>query len=167
MPTQTEHTEELETLRRTNSELVAKASTRKQRIAELETANADLQAKLTAANSTIHEFTIGAPLKTLAESISTCPDAWIENFNKTYRLKLVNGELTILSAADGKPVEKAGKPLPFERRALIDLLTDKDHPQSKLFNAITIASHASGAQGTSERKPTPKAVAPKVKFGLR
>ena len=167
MAGQAEQTDELETLRRTNSELVAKASTRKQRITELEQANADLQAKLASANSTIHEFTIGAPLKIMAESISTVPDAWIENFNKTYRLELVNGELTILSAAERKPVEKAGKRLPIERRALIDLLTDEDHPQSKLFNAITIASHASGAQGTTERKPTPKATAPKVKFGLR
>lgn len=167
MAGQADHTDELETLRRTNSELVSKNSTRKQRITELEQANAELQTKLTAANAEIYEYRIGAPLKVMAESISTVPDAWVENFNKSYRLELVNGELTILSAADGKAVEKAGKPLPFERRALIDLLTDKDHPQSKLFNAITIASHASGAQGTTERKPTPKATVPKVKFGLR
>lgn len=162
-----EHTEELETLRRTNSELVAKNSTRKQRIAELETANTELQAKLSAANSAIHEFTIGAPLKTMAESISNVPELWIEQFSKSYRLELPNGELTIVSAADGKPVEKAGKPVAFERRALTELLTDEAHPQSKIFRAITVVSHASGSQVTPERKPAPKATAPKVKFGLR
>lgn len=167
MAAQTEHTDELETLRRTNSELVAKNSTRKQRIAELETANSDLQTKLAAANSTIHEFTIGAPLKTMAESISTIPDVWVEQFSKSYRLEVANGELTMISVADGKPVEKAGKPVPFEREALKTLLTDKDHPQSKLFNAITIITRASGAQGSPEHKPSPKATAPKVKFGLR
>ena len=167
MAGQAEHTDELETLRRTNSELVAKNSTRKQRILDLEAANADLQTKLTAANSTIYEFQIGAPLKTMAESISTVPDAWIENFSKSYRLELKDGELTILSVADGKPLEKAGKPVPFDRRALTELLTDKDHPQSRLFNAITIATKASGGKGSTERTPTPKATAPKVKFGLR
>ena len=162
-----EHTEELETLRRTNSELVAKNSTRKQRITELETANAELQTKLSAANAAIYEFQIGAPMKTMSESISNCPEVWIEQFSKSYRLELSNGELTIVSATDGKAIEKAGKPVAFERRALTDLLTDDAHPQSKIFRAITIVSHASGSQVAPERKSAPKPTAPKVKFGLR
>ena len=158
--------DELETLRRTNSELIAKNSTRKQRIAELEAANADLQSKFTAANSTIQKLTIGAPLKSMAEDISTCPNEWIEHFSKSYRLELLNGELTLISVADGKPVQKEGKAIKFEREALNALLLDEKHPQSKLFRAITIASRASGSDAPLQRQPQ---VAPKPspQFGLR
>jgi hypothetical protein len=157
---------ELETLRRTNAELLTKNSTRKQRVGELEATNADLQSKLTAANGRIQEMTIGAPLKSMAEDISTCPNDWIEAFGKHYRLELVNGELTMLTVADGKPVQHQGKAVPFEREALKRLLLDEKHPQSKLFNAIIIANRASGGiMPSAQRPPAPSKPAPR-KFGL-
>ena len=168
MPEQQTHNDELETLRRTNAELVTKNSSRKQRIAELEATNAELQTKLTSATTTVHEMTIGAPLKAMAESISTVPDVWIEQFAKSYRLELVNGDLTILSIEDGKPVQREGKAVPFEQEALKSLLLDEKHPHSKLFNAITIASKASGgASTTPQRLTAPTAPKPSSRrFGL-
>src|SRR6185437_85930 len=151
-PTQQALNDELETLRRTNSELIAKNSTRKQRIGELEATVADLQSKLTSASATIQEMTIGAPLKSMAEDISTCPNEWIEHFSKSYRLELLNGELTLISVADGKTVQKEGKAIKFEREALNALLLHEKHPQSKLFRAITIVSRASGSGTPLQRR---------------
>jgi len=169
MPEQQTHNDELETLRRTNAELVTKNSSRKQRIGELEATVADLQSKLTTTSATIHEITVGAPLKSMAESISTVPEVWIEQFGKSYRLELANGELTVVSVADGKPIQKEGKAVPFEQEALKSLLLDETHPHSKLFNAITIASKASGASSAASQQ-RPSAAAPKPsprRFGLR
>lgn len=163
--TQQQNIEELDTLRRTNSELVTKNSTRKQRIAELEASVAELQAKVAEREASIRTITIDGPLKTMAESISTAPDLWIEQLNKSHRVELTDGKLTLLST-DGKPVLKDGKPVPFERQALIDLLTAGDDPQGKAFKAITIASRASGAATpASEHVVTPSK--PKIRFGLR
>lgn len=160
---------ELDTVRRTNAELVTKNSTRKQRIGELETTVADLQTQLATANGRIQEMTIGVPLRAMAEEISTCPTEWQEAFGKHYRLELANGELTIVSTADGKPVTKEGKPVPFEREALKALLLDEKHPQSKLMGAILIASRASGSGATStETRRAPVAPKPTLpSFGLR
>lgn len=160
-----EQNEELETLRRTNSELVAKNSTRKAKIAELEASVADLQTKLSEREASIRTITIDGPLKTMAESISTAPDLWIEQLHKSHRVELVDGKLTLLST-DGKPVLKDGKPVPFKREALIDLLTADDNPQAKAFKAITIASRASGA-ATPSREHVVTPSKPKIQFGLR
>lgn len=162
---------ELETLRRTNAELVTKNSSRKARIAELETANSDIQMKLAAANATIHEFTIGAPLKAMAEEISNCPELWIEQFSKSYRLQPKDGEQSIVSIADGQPLMRNGNPVPFERAALAALLTENDHPQANVFRAITIASRASGAASSGgstlgSKAPQVAGVSPR-QFGLR
>jgi hypothetical protein len=158
----------LDVLRRTNSELVAKNTNRKQRIAELEATVADLQGKVAERDTSLRAITIDGPLKSMAESLSNCPELWIEQFSKSYRLEMVKGELTLLSVADGKPVTKDGKPIPFERDALTRLLTGTDHPQAKIFNAITIASRASGgAETATRRKPTSAPSPSKMVLGLR
>lgn len=160
--------DELEVLRRTNSELVAKNTTRKAKIAELEASVVDLQTKLTDATTSLRTVTIDGPLKKMSESISTAPELWIEQFNKSYRLELVKGELTLVSVADSKPVLKEGKAVPFERETLMDLLTKGDDAQAKTFRAITITSHASGGAASPQRKTAPiKQKKPAVQFGLR
>jgi hypothetical protein len=87
--------------------------------------------------------TIDGSLKQMSEDISTAPEPWAEQFGKSYRLELVNGELTLLDT-DGKPVTREGKAIPFERDMLVAFLTNERHPQAKAFRAITIASRASG-----------------------
>ncbi|MCU1250416.1 MAG: phage integrase, partial [Edaphobacter sp.] len=81
--------------------------------------------------------------------------------------EFLHSQLT-LQTADGKPVLKGEKPVPFERSALIDLLTSDAHPQAKVFKSITIASRASGASGQPNNRATPPAVKEaKPQFGLR
>ena len=158
---------EVETLRRVNAELVTKAANRKTKITELESTVTELQGKLSEAQDSFHEVTVGLPLKAMAESISFSPELWLEQFNKSHKLEMVKGQLT-LQTADGKPVLKGEKPVPFERSALIDLLTNDSHPKAKVFQSITIASRASGAgsQGNT-RTTTQPAKEPKPQFGLR
>ena len=169
MAEQIQNNDELETLRRTNSELVAKNSTRKQRIGELESTVADLQKTLAARDAAIHGLTVGGPLKAMAERLSQVPELFLEQFAKHYKVEMVNGELTLLSI-DGKPVQKDGKPVPFETKALTDLLTVGDDATAKAFRAITIVSRASGGAsgtGTTERSaPTASKPSPR-RFGLR
>lgn len=158
---------ELETLRRTVTELREKNTTRKARIAELEASLSEAQGQLTEANATIKQVTIDGPLRAMAESISPAPELWMEQFNKTYRLELNEGKLTLLSAGDGKPTSKDGKPVPFEHEALAKFLTDGDGPQAKAFQALTVASRASG--GAGEPQPSHRRSAshqPGLQFGL-
>ena len=169
MAEQTQQNDELETLRRTNAELVTKASTRKQRVTELEMANAELQKTVTERDATIYGLTVGGPLKAMAERISTVPELWLEQFAKRYKVELVNGELTLLSVADGKTVHKDGKTVPFETKALADLLTTGEDATAKAFRAITIVSRASGAAGNGgpqKQEPTAPKPAPR-RFGLK
>lgn len=147
-------TAELETLRTTNAELVAKNATRKAKIAELEATNAK-------ANDTIRQVTIDGPLKQMAESISTCPELWLEQFSKSYRLEMVEGKLTVFSAVDSKPVQG----VPFERIALAKHLTTGDDATAKAFRAISIVSRASGGQAMHQSPQAPSK--PKMSFGLR
>lgn len=156
---------ELATLRTTVGELKQKSATRKQRISQLEAANVELQTKLTEANASLRQITIDGPLKKMSESLSTAPALWTEQFNKSYRLELVNGELALLDT-DGKPITKEGKAIPFEREALVALLTDEKHPQAATFRAITIASRASGGAAPARVVPT-TAKKPETQFGLR
>jgi hypothetical protein len=158
---------EVETLRRVNAELVTKAANRKTKITELESTVSELQGKLSEAHDSFHEVTVGLPLKAMAESISFSPELWIEQFSKSHKLEMVKGQLTLLTA-DGKPVLKGEKPVPFERGALIDLLTSDAHPLAKTFKSITIASRASGASGQPNNRVTQLVKEPKPpQFGLR
>jgi hypothetical protein len=159
---------EVETLRRVNAELVTKAANRKTKITELESTVTELQGKLSEAHDSLHDVTVGLPLKAMAESISFAPDIFLEQFAKSHKVEMIKGQLTLLNA-DGKPVLKGEKPVPFERSALIDLLTSDTHPQAKTFKSITITSRASGAGGqpstrATTNQPTQDA---KPQFGLR
>jgi hypothetical protein len=158
---------EVETLRRVNGELLTKSATRKGRVTELEATVAELQSKLTEANDSLHQVTVGGPLKAMAESISISPELFLEKFNQSYRVAMIGGQLT-LQTPDGKPVLKGDKAVPFEQKALIELLTSGDDPQAKIFKSITIASRASGASSASGgNRPAKPMSEPKPQFGLR
>jgi hypothetical protein len=159
---------ELETLRRVNGELKIKSATRKARVTELESTVADLQSKLAASNDSLRQATIDGPLKQMSESISTAPELWLEQFGKNYRLEMVKGQLT-LRTPDGKPVLQGEKPIPFEREALVKLLTDGDDAQAKIFKSIIIASRASGASAPHRngRTSSTEGKKPAIQFGLR
>jgi hypothetical protein len=166
-----EPTEELTTLRRVNAELLAKSAARKAKIAELEVAAVTLQGKLTESESTIHDLSVTRPLKAIAESISIAPDVFLEHLNKSYRVEMVNGELSLLSP-DGKPVRNGDKPVPFTSEGLTDFLKSPTNPQAKLFSSILIVSRASGAGGGSSvarpaRTAEPPAQLKRPQFGLR
>lgn len=159
--------EELETLRRTVAELREKNTNRKARIAELEASLTETQGQLAEANATIQQVTIEGPFKAMAESISIAPELWMEQFSKQYKIELREGTLTLLSASDGKPVQKDGKPVPFERGALAKFLTDGDSPQAKTFQVLTVVSHASGGSGDLQRRPKREtSKQPGIQFGL-
>lgn len=160
--------QELSTLRTVNAELLQKSATRKARVIELESIVTELQRKLSEANDSLRQVTIDGPLKAMAESISISGDLWLEQFSKSYRLEMVQGQLT-LQTVDGKPVLKGGKAVPFERQALIDALTTDAHPQAKVFKSITIASKASGANSSGSHRSVQTSAEPKQlpQFGLR
>jgi hypothetical protein len=157
-------TAEVETLRRVNGELKTKSASRKARVAELEASVAELQSKLSEAQNALRQTIIEAPLKAMASEISSAPELWLQEFGKTYRLESVNGKPT-LQTVDGKPVD-----VPFERDALVKLLTIGDDATARGFKSITVASRASGAgggSGSQRSKTTSKAEAAKPQFGLR
>lgn len=165
-----EPTEELATLRRVNAELLAKAATRKARLAEMEVAAVALQGKLTESESTIHELSVTRPLKAMAESISTVPDVFLEHFSRSYRVEVVKGELALLTS-DGKPVLNGEKAVPFTSEGLTNLLKNPTHPQAKLFSSILIVNRASGAGGgfgvRTARTPATTTPPKRPQFGLR
>jgi len=108
-----------------------------------------LQSQLTESNLSLHQATIGVPMKAMAESMSTVPDLFLEQLQRHYKVEIKDGSLT-LQTADGKPVTgKDGKNIPFERQALTELLTTGDDARAKTFKAITIVNRASGAANIS------------------
>jgi hypothetical protein len=158
---------EVETLRKVNAELVAKRARDKARITELETGAVTLQSQLTEASESLHQVTIGGPLKSMAESMSNVPDLFLEQFSKHFKVEMVKGSLTVLSA-DGTPaVGKDKKPVPFERQALTDLLTTGDDARAKTFKAITFASRASGGASIGTHNRASQTKVDKPQFGLR
>lgn len=159
---------EVEKLRSSNAELVARHAKDKTRLAELETQNADLQGKLAEADKTIKAATVDGPLRRMADEVSKVPELFLEQFSKHYKLEMQDGKLTLLST-DGKPVTgKDGKTaIPFERDALTKLLTEGDDARAKTFQAILIATRASGA-GSSPGQTTLRTAPVKAhQFGLR
>lgn len=163
---------ELETLRLTNAELLTKSAARKAKIEELEASAVALQTRLTESESTIHDLSVTRPLKAIAESISTAPELLIEHLMKSYRVEVVNGELSLLTL-DGKPVMDGAKAVPFTSEGLTALLKNPANPLSKVFSGILIASRASGASGgfgEVRKARTPAIAAPsniRPQFGLR
>lgn len=146
---------ELETLRVTNAELTKKSKTRKAKIEELEAANTTLQTEL-------RRLTVDVPMHAMAESMSTLPDLFIEQFNKTMRLELIDGKPTIVNLEDGKPIN-----VPFEREALRNHLMNEKHPQVKIFQAIVIASHASGGNAVETSREKKHPIISQKRFGLK
>ncbi len=162
-------TAELTILKQAHREVLTKRQKDKARIAELESVVTGLQSKLSESAETIHQITIGVPLKTMAESMSTVPDLFLEQFSKHYKVEMVKGVLTLLTT-DGQPVTaKNGNAVPFERDALTEFLTSGDDTRAKTFQTIVIVSRASGAAGLSG-KPGNATAQPKadtIQFGLR
>lgn len=160
---------ELAKLRLAHNEVLAKRKRDKERIATLESDKNALQAKVTEAESALHEAQVGAPLKAMSESLSRVPELFLEQFSKHHKVEMVNGKLSLLTL-DGKPVlDKDGKNVPFERQALTQYLTSGEDAKAKVFNAITLSlSRASGAGSTASvaRVQTSKPE-PTIQFGLR
>jgi hypothetical protein len=155
---------ELARLRQVNSELLAKHARDKAQLTELQTGTATLQAKLTETSESLYQATVGVPLRMMAESMSSVPDLFLEQFSKHFKVESVKGALT-LQTSDGKPaLDKNGKAIPFEREILTKLLTEGEDARAKTFRAITIVSKASGAGGSSSKRAV--APAPTIQFGL-
>lgn len=162
---QANNNDELETLRRTNSELVTKNSTRKQRIAELEASVVELQAKVTEREASIRAITIDGPVRQMCESISTAPELFQEQLTKHFKVELIEGKLALFTTEGKLVTDKSGNAVPFEREAMSKFLIDGDDARAKTFQAITIVNRASGGDA-SVTKHVPVAPKPKIKFGL-
>jgi hypothetical protein len=109
-------------------------------------------------------------MQAMAESISVIPELFTREFAHHFKLEFADGKLLLLST-DGKPlVDAKGKPVSFERVALMTFLTEGDEPRAKIFRSLVKASLASGAAGPfqTEQQTQRKPAEPKpVRFGLR
>jgi hypothetical protein len=160
----------LAALKAAHQEVLAKRSKDKARIAELEASAAALQTRATEAEARIRQLTIDGPINILCEAISVAPQALRTALESDYRIDSQSGVLTLLNASDGTPVtSEDGKPVPFQADAIKKLLlSSKDEAKLKLFNAILIASKASGAAGSPSKRGNATAPAkPTFQFGLR
>jgi hypothetical protein len=157
---------ELETLRRTNTELLQKAATRKAKITELEASIGKLTTAKSDAEARIKALTIDAPVNELCESISVAPRALRSALESEYKIEIREGVLTLLNPTDGKPVIQDGKAVPFTAESIKALLLgSKDEANRKLYNAIIIANKASGSGGeTTAQRGT--GAPSKPQFGL-
>jgi hypothetical protein len=126
-----------------------------------------LQSKLAETSESLHQVTVGVPLKAMCESMSTVPELFLEQLSKHFKVESVKGALTLLSA-DGKPVlGKDKKPIPFEQKALTEFLIDGDDSRAKTFQAITIVSRASGASNIATNSRSKQAQLQRFQFGLK
>ena len=156
---------ELETLRKTNADLVAKHAKDKATIQELQNSVTTLQTKATEAETRIKQLTIDGPVNALCESISVAPQALRNALETDYRFELRDGALTILSASDGEPVTVNGKPLPVQAETIKSfLLESKDEAKLKLYRAILVANRASGAASPN---PIPRKASTQTKQGMQ
>jgi hypothetical protein len=162
----TEPTQELDTLRKTNSELVTKNATRKQRIEELEAQLAESQTKRAESEATVQRLTVEIPLKQFATQVSNAPELFMEQLAKSYKVQATDGKLS-LHTLDDKPVIADGKPIEFSHQAFLKLLTAEDHPQGANFRTIMVGSRASGASSPSRMIAAPKPKRTSAQFGLR
>jgi hypothetical protein len=171
-PTQQEPTEiealrtEIATLRQVNSELVAKAAKRKDRVAELEATLTERDNQVTAVNGQLKAIEIDAPLKRMADTLSNDSALFLEIFGKDYQVQLVDGALA-LRDKQGNPVkDKDGKAVVFERESLLRHLSDEKHPHSNFYSRLLIASRASGGAAPTRTIQVTKPK-PRIQFGLR
>ncbi|MDE1162306.1 MAG: hypothetical protein PW792_10230 [Acidobacteriaceae bacterium] len=167
---------ELTKLRETNADLLRAKHERGEKIkalvAELDTS----KASLTTAQATIHEMTVGLPLKELASESSATPGLWLSAFNAAFKAEMKDGRLVLLNQA-GEPVQaKDGKEVTPEWSSLSKHLATSDDASLKELASITRISKASGGGAGSTGHSTshqsaadaPQAPAkPAMSFGLR
>ena len=171
---------ELVTLRRLRDELLATKTKQKAKIDELESQLLQANDRVTSAEANVQELTINGPFKAMAEVISKTPGTFLDVFQRTYKVTMKDGQLTLLHAKDGKPVlDEKDKAIPFERGALVKLLLADKDPAALAFYQTTLLIPAAtgGADRTIAKGRSPfananvsksedgKAVAPA--FGLR
>lgn len=173
-PTQQQPTElealrtEIATLRQVNSELVAKNGKRKDRVTELEAALAERDGQLASVNSRLKAIEIDTPLKTMAKSLSVDAPLFLDTFNRTYDVQLVDGALALRDKEGDVVRDKAGNEVRFEREALLKHLSDDKHQHHNFYSRILIASKASGAGTTSQTGRVSSSKKPTAhRFGLR
>jgi hypothetical protein len=135
--------EELVALRTTNAELLKKSKERKAKVAEHEITITDLQTQLTAATAALHDATVGAPLRSMAATLSPIPDVWLAEFAKHYKVELKDGKLALLTL-DGKAVMAGDVEVPFDAQAVGKLLTAGDNEDLASFKHIMYGSRATG-----------------------
>ena len=95
--------DELETLRKTNSELTAKVHKLREKITALEGENVTLKATAEEAEARRHDAVVGKPLRDLAAAISPAPELFLQEFAKEWKVEPdKDGKLQILRLEDGK-----------------------------------------------------------------
>lgn len=174
MPDTSPAVEELELLRTTNADLLKKSRDRKAKVTEHETTIADLTARLTTAETALHEATVGTPLRAMAVTVSPVPELWLAEFAKHYKVEMKDGKLQVLDT-DGKPAMDGEQPVEFTAPAIIKLLTASDDEALSSFAYITRGSLAAGGGASQQNrgigipgsdKPTGKPPE-QPQFGLR
>ncbi len=123
--------EELQRLRATNADLLKSKHNLKAKVEELEAkAIADgetitlLQTEVETHKKTIHDATIGVPLRKLASEVSSLPDIWQAEVEKRFNIVSHDHGGLELQTKEGKPViDKNGKPVTLTPNSLWQFLT--------------------------------------------
>jgi hypothetical protein len=151
---------ELARLRTANAELTAKAKTRKERIATLESENAAIRTQL-------HEATVGGPMKAVAADLfGSLAEVFTEQFNKRFKTELKEGKLCVFDL-EGKPLNgNDGKQVEFSRESLYPLLSDQAEPLFPAFAKSVVITKASGGAAVTPQSSAAKPVET-VHLGLR
>ena len=176
MATLQEQEAELQRLRTANAELTAKASTRKERIAELDAELANIKSKLaeqaasheaekTQTQAFIHKHFVDSVAIELAADMSTAPDLMLPFISSRLSVDTTDGQApkTVVLDINGKP----------SKLTLADLRQELS--KRKDLAPIIIASRASGggATGSGRSSATPpkekkqEPTKPALHFGLK
>jgi hypothetical protein len=143
---------EVSTLRQTNAELLRKSHERGEKIKVLSGELDTTKASLTTAQASIHEMTVGLPMKELASESSSTPGLWLSAFNAAFKVEMKDGKLVLLNQAGEDVMGKDGKKVTPEWSSLSKHLATSDDAALKELASISITSKASGAHRT-HRKP--------------
>ena len=143
MPDTLTPAEEIAALRTSKAELLKKSKERKAKVAEHEATITDLQARLSTAQTALADATVGAPLRSMAATLSPVPELWIAEFGKHYITELKDGKLQVLDM-DGKPVMDGESAIDFTASAIAKLLIGTDKDDLATFAHIMYGSKASG-----------------------
>ena len=165
--------EELEALRTSNAELVKKSRDRKAKVAKHEATITDLQARLSTAETALADATVGAPLRSMAATLSPVPSLWLAEFAKHYKVELKDGKLQVLGM-DGKPVMDGDAAVEFSAPSIAKLLIGGQDAELGSFPHIMYGSKATGggaspAPGSQVQYPDkqPGKQPDRPQFGLR